>query len=161
LTPKSKADTVDFMRKLLLFAATLAFAAMALAQQYRWVDKDGRVQYGDVPPPGVSASRLKGPAAAPAAEPKTKGTLTPAEQEAAFRKRQQEAEKDRDKQAQTEQQAQAKRDNCARAQENLRMLESGQRITRTDAKGERYYLEDTQVAQEAAKARQVVQASCS
>ena len=150
------------MRKLLLFAATLAFAATALAQQYRWVDKDGRVQYGDVPPPGVSASRLKGPAAAPAAaEPKTKGPLTPAEQEAAFRKRQLDGEKEREKQAQAEKQTQARQENCARAQQALRTLESGQRISRTDAKGERYILDDAQIAQETVQARQAVKASCS
>ncbi|MDQ5848870.1 MAG: DUF4124 domain-containing protein [Pseudomonadota bacterium] len=151
------------MKRILIFTATMAFATLALGQQYKWVDKDGRVQYGDAPPPGVSATRLKGsPAApaAPAAEPQTKGPLTPAEQEAAFRKRQQEAGKERDKQAQADQQAQAKRDNCARAQQNLSMLESGQRIARTDAKGERYYLDDAQVSQEAARARQTMQQAC-
>jgi hypothetical protein len=39
-------------------------------------------------------------------------------------------------------------------------MESGQRIARTDARGERYFLEDAQVAQEAAKARQAVQQWC-
>jgi transcriptional regulator with AAA-type ATPase domain len=42
----------------------------------------------------------------------------------------------------------------------LRTLESGQRIARTDAKGERSFLDEAQVAQEAAKARQAVQQWC-
>ena len=36
----------------------LAFG-VAQAQGYRWVDKDGKVRYGDVPPPGVKATPLR------------------------------------------------------------------------------------------------------
>lgn len=152
------------MKKLFAFLVLAACAAAASAQQYKWVDENGRVRYGDVPPPGVKVQRLKpvpgGPAPASEAQKsdKTEKPLTP---EQAFRKRQQDAQKDRDKQAQAEQEAQAKRENCTRAQESLRTLESGQRISRTDAKGERYYLEDAQIAQETARARQAVQEWCS
>jgi flagellar motor protein MotB len=168
-----KAATVDFMNRMMLFALGMTLAAAASAQQYKWTDSSGRVQYGDVPPPGVSVTRLKRstggyatPSDAPAADAKdaakaaAKGPLTPAEQEAAYRRRQQDAAKDRDKQAAADQQAAAKRQNCASAQENLRALESGQRIMRTDAKGERVYLEDAQIQQEAARARAVVQQAC-
>jgi Domain of unknown function (DUF4124) len=150
------------MNKAIILVVSCLFAAAASAQQYKWVDQDGKVRYGDVPPPGVKAQRLKPPtggsAPAPAAAAKQgEKPLTPEE---AFRKRQQESQKDQQKQAQTEQQAQDKRENCARAQESLRALESGQRIQRTDSKGERYYLEDAQVAQEAARARQTVKEWC-
>lgn len=151
------------MRKALLFIFAMALAAAASAQQYKWVDQDGKVRYGDTPPPGVKATPLKPPprgASAPDPAPAAKKDGKPLTPEEAFRKRQEEAQKDRDKQAQADQQAATKRDNCARAQENLRMLESGQRISRTDAKGERYYLEDAQIAQETAKARQAVQQWC-
>ena len=152
-----------------LFAARVATAAillacsgLALAQQYKWVDADGKVRYGDVPPPGVKAQRMKPPAsgpspASPAAASKGEKPLSP---EAAYRKRQEDAQKERDKGAQAEQEASAKRENCTRAQESLRTLESGQRIARTDSKGERYYLEDAQIAQETARARQLVKESC-
>ncbi|HWM45007.1 MAG TPA: DUF4124 domain-containing protein [Burkholderiales bacterium] len=149
------------MKKLL--ALTFFFAAAASAQQYKWVDQDGKVRYGDVPPPGANATRLKPPTAgtpgAPAEAKKDGGKpLTP---EQAFRKRQDDAQKEQQNQAKADQEAQARRENCARAQEALRSFESGQRIARTDAKGERYFLEDAQVAQETAKARQAVQQSCS
>lgn len=154
------------MNRAIIFSLGLLFATAAAAQQYKWVDQNGRVQYGDVPPPGVKAQRLKPPAGgsapAPAAAAKKgdKGekALSP---EAAFRKRQEDAEKERQKEAQSEQEASAKRENCARAQESLRTLESGQRIQRTDAKGERYYLEDAQIAQELTRARQIAQQNCS
>ena len=161
------------MKRTLVLAALLAAAAGASAQQYKWVDRNGRIQYGDMPPPGVQAMPLRAPsgraAPPPAAtgeakdEPKSeakKGPLTPAEQEAEFRKRSDEAEKQRLKQAQAAEESAARKENCAVARNQLRTMESGQRIARTDGRGERYFLEDAQVAQEAAKARQAVQQWC-
>ncbi|HEU5177468.1 MAG TPA: DUF4124 domain-containing protein [Burkholderiales bacterium] len=151
------------MNRAIIFGLGVLFAAAAAAQQYKWVDQNGKVQYGDVPPPGVKAQRLKPPPGAPApaaaAKKDEKGAkaLSP---EAAYRKRQEDAQKENEKAAQAEQEAAAKRENCARAQESLRTLESGQRIARTDAKGERYYLEDAQIAQEITRARQMVRESC-
>jgi hypothetical protein len=152
-----------------LFAATVATAGIllacshpALAQQYKWVDPDGKVRYGDVPPPGVKAQRLRPPASGPSSPSTSAATKgeKPLSPEAAYRKRQEDAQKERDKGAQAEQEASAKRENCTRAQESLRTLESGQRIARTDSKGERYYLEDAQISQETARARQLVKDNC-
>ena len=143
---------------LLLFAsliALLAAAAGASAQQYRWTDANGRVQYGDVPPPGANATALRG-GASPASQPAAQKSQSPGDLDAQFRKRQQEASEAREKQAKAEEQAQQKKENCARAQGSLRQLESGARIGAVDAKGERYYLDEAQVAQETAKAREAV-----
>ena len=137
-----------------------AVAGGAVAQQYKWVDENGRVRYGDVPPAGVQATPLRAPAtgsAAPSPEANNTRALTP-EQE--FRKRQEDAQKERDMQAKADQDAQVKRENCSRAQDALRTLESGQRISRTDSKGERYFLDDAQIAQETAKARESVGQWC-
>jgi glutaredoxin len=40
-------------------ALLLAAPALALAQQYRWIDESGRVQYGDAPPPGAKNVQKK------------------------------------------------------------------------------------------------------
>ena len=156
------------MKKSLILALGLAFTAAAFAQQFKWIDKDGKVRYGDVPPPGVKATPLRGPATpAPAAKsatkdgkPAAKGPLTPAEQDAEFRKRQLEGEKAREKEQKETQQAQEKKENCARAREQVTAIETGQRIARTNAQGERYYLDDAQTAQEAQKARQLAGQWC-
>jgi hypothetical protein len=169
------------IRTSLLLVALAAFAAAASAQQYKWVDRNGRVQYGDTPPPGVNARPLRGsarppapPAApeeasgdAPAEKPAAageaaakKGPPTLAERDAEFRKRREEAEKAAQKQAKAEQEAKTRKDNCERAQASARFLESGQRVTRTDASGERRFLEDAEIAQEAARARQMVKEWC-
>lgn len=160
------------MRRLFVLLALTAFATAAFAQQFKWVDKDGKVRYGDTPPPGVKATSLRPPpgAAAPAAKSPTtkgaaakdvrKGPMTPAEQEQDYRKRQLEAQKGAEKAAEERKEAEAKAASCRSAQEQQRMLESGQRIARTDSKGERYFLEDTQVAQESARARELVKQWC-
>ena len=143
----------------------------AQAQVYCWNTKDGKRQCGDTPPPGVKATAMGAPAA-PAVSPPPAGAkdaaskdakkapLTPAEQEQEFRKRQLEAQKAREKEEQARRDADAKNENCERAREALRTFESGQRIARMDKQGERVYLDDAQVAQEAEKARQAVQRSC-
>ena len=154
---------------LLLAAGT---ASTASAQMYRWVDKDGKVRYGDTPPPGAKTSSIKAPQSggvapasgdstpATAAKDAKKGPLTPAEQEQDYRKRQADARKSADK-ADAEGRGKSERnENCERTKEYLRSLESGQRIARVNPSGERYYLEDNQVAQEVAKAQQSVQQAC-
>ena len=105
------------MTKALLCAVGLAFAATALAQQYRWVDKDGKVGYGDTPPPGVQAAPLKPPAgpSAPAAAP-NKDAAKDLSPEAAFRKRQQERQEGEQKAAKERADAEAKRVNCEQSQ---------------------------------------------
>ena len=149
------------MKRILVTAALLAFSGAALAQQYKWVE-NGRVRYGDVPPPGVNATRLRPPppGSAPAAAPRGKGPLSAAAKDADFRKRQQDAAKEREKQDLAAQDAAGKRENCERAQEYVRTIESGQRISRTDSKGERYFLDDAQRAQELDQARQAAKQWC-
>ena len=161
------------MLRTLVLLSGLALVTAAAAQS-KWVDKDGRVTYGDAPPQGVNAQPLH---RAPTLQPYStdastdkadkadkkddakKKPLTAAEQDAAFRKRQEEAAKERDKQAKADGSAAAKRENCARAQSYVRTLETG-RVTSTDAQGERYFLDENQLAQENAKARQEVRDWC-
>ena len=144
--------------------------AAAQAQVYCWNTKDGKRQCGDTPPPGVKATVLSAPAAPPAPAPAgakdaaskdaKKGPLTPAQQDQEFRKRQLEAQKASEKDEKARQDADAKKENCERARNALRMLESGQRIARVDKQGERYYIDEAQVEQESERARQAVQQSC-
>lgn len=158
------------MLRILILCVTLAFAAAAPAQLYRWVDEDGKVRYGDTPPPGVKTRTLRAPpgrapvpddaAKDSGAKDARKGPLTPAEQEQEFRKRQLEAQKAREKEALAEKEAGAKQENCARAREVLATFESGQRISRTGAQGERYYLDDEARARETEAARQAVRDWC-
>ncbi|MDH4094614.1 MAG: DUF4124 domain-containing protein [Betaproteobacteria bacterium] len=154
--------------RILLCALSLAVAGGAAAQTYRWVDKDGKVRYGDTPPPGVDARRLSGPSAppAPSAAPDASakdakgGPLTPAEREQEFQKRRLEAQKAEQKAAAAAKDQEIKAENCRRARESLATLEGGRRILRTNAQGEQYYLEDDARAAETQRAQQAVQDWC-
>jgi uncharacterized iron-regulated membrane protein len=143
------------MKRTLILVALLLAAAGVSAQQYKWTDSKGRVQYGDVPPPGAKATALKGSSGGAAPAPSSLS-----EQEAGFRKRREEAQKARETQAKVEQEAREKKDNCANAQAAARTLASGQRIAATNAQGERYFLGEAEIAKESARVRQQVQEWC-
>jgi len=146
--------------------ATLAVLALLAtgtqAQVLCWTTKDGKRQCGDTPPPGVKVTTMGAPTAPAApAVPAKKGAAAKGDPEQEFRKRQIEAEKAREKEQQAQEQAEAKQQNCERAREAVRVLETGQRISRVDKDGERYYLDEQQTAQETERARQAVQKNCS
>jgi hypothetical protein len=153
-------------RKQLAFLAALLVSTTAFAQ-YVWLDERGGKQYSDRPPPSsVPASRiLKQPGgvrpdAAPAAEsqpaPATTTASSIAEQNAEFRKRKTEqAEKDK-KAADEAKAATDKSKNCERAREYQHSLESGVRIARTDAAGERSFLTDEQRERELRETRRIL-----
>ncbi len=149
-----------------LLALAFAFAGAAHAQ-YRWVDKDGKTRYGDTPPPGVKATHLGAPASGSAPAPASaaastgakKGPMTSAEKEQDYRKRQELAKKEAEKSEKSEKAAAEKVENCTRAREYKVTLDSG-RVARTNAAGERYYMDEAQIAAEQGKAQQVIQQHC-
>jgi len=157
------------MRKIIFVAAALAFSAGVSAQAYKWKDANGHTRYGDTPPPGVAATQIRGPSRIPAPEPaeakdekadkagKAEKPLTP---EQAFRKRQQDRAAAEDKAAKERADAEAKKSNCQTAQTQLRLLESGQRVSTLNAAGERVYLDDGQRAAETARAQKAVSDWC-
>lgn len=159
---------------LYVFGIGLALiAAAANAQQYKWKDAQGRWVYGDVPPAGVKVESLKPPPSTPVAPVKSTASeagakaaaksskpLTAAEKEMEFRRRIKEAQEKAAKTAKEEQTARETKQNCDLAREQERTLASGQRISRVDAKGERYYMNDAQRTQELAKARTNVNQWC-
>lgn len=143
----------------------------AHAQAYKWVDENGHVEYGDRPPAGAKVTPLTKIApppapAAPAAPAKgdakaaKKGPLTPAQQELEFRRRMKAAQDAAAKADRERRAAEQKKENCENARQTLRTLQSGQRISRTDSKGERYYISDEQRAQDTARARTAVNQWC-
>jgi Domain of unknown function (DUF4124) len=163
-------------------AALVVFASCPVAAQWAWKDDNGRTVYSDRPPPAsVNTDRivrqppnkqtvLPGPASgtdptakpAPDAKPATTATApkSTAEQEMEFRKRQQERA-DAEKKAQDEQVKLAARAvECERAKGYLRAIEEGHRIERTNASGEREFLDDSQRAAEAERTRKMIQSTC-
>lgn len=155
------------MSKILVLLMGLALAGVAQAQIKCWTTADGKRACGDAPPAGAKVTTVRGTGSAPAPAPAAsaskdakKGPLTAAEQEKAYRERQQEAQKAAAKADKEKQDKVARNEGCERTKEYLQTLESGQRIARSNPSGERYYLDENQVALEVAKARESMQKAC-
>jgi len=169
------------MVRIALFAVAFLVVSSAQAQVYKCVDSSGKTIYSQDPCPAntksgtISRSGPSAPAApspdstadkaaagdaAKTAAPKTAAPKTAAEQEQAFRKRQQEQAKAAKESGQKDAEAQRKAEACRNARDRLAQYEIGGRLSRINAQGERYYLEDTQVEQEKVQARADIARAC-
>lgn len=163
------------LRATVLLAAVIGITMAGPASaQWKWRDGKGQVQYSDLPPPqgtpdkdilqrpsggalrAAPAPALVAASAASAPLLVPKGTEPELE---AKRKKQEQDEADK-KKAEEARIAAAKADNCLRARSQLRTLESGVRIARTNDKGEREILDDKQLAGEQKRARDVIASDC-
>src|SRR3989475_13121447 len=171
------------MIRIALLAVAYLVASSAQAQVRKCVDAEGKIIYTQDPCPAntksgsISRSVIQAPAAAPADSaakgdagksdagksdaPKSAAPKTAAEQEQAFHKRQQDQAKAAKESEQKSAEAQRKAENCRNARERLTQYEIGGRQSRINAQGERYYLDDSQIDQEKARARADVAQSCS
>ena len=133
------------------------------AETFQWRDSNGRLIISDRPPPAGVREVKKMDATAPAPSGAAAQNVAPpttAEQEMAFRKRQQEAREKADKEAKEAATAAQKRENCARAQSHLQSLESGRRMILPDGQGGETFLEDADRGAEIAKIQKVISESC-
>ena len=157
---------------LALMSGLWLVVAPATAQTYKWTDADGKVHYSDQPPPAntkekVTVKPRKQTASAPtaAAAPTEKGApaakaRTYVEQEADFKKRQVEAAEREAAEKKTANEATEKKRNCEQARAQLKNLQAGGRVTRTNAQGEREYMSDAQIGQEIERSKQAVDSWC-
>jgi len=86
---------------------------------------------------------------------------TYAERDAEFRKRQQERADNERKTQEEQQKAAQKAADCERSRGYMRALEDGVRVTRTDAAGNREYIDDAQRAAEMDRMRKAIRELCS
>lgn len=166
---------------LALVAATLvSFPADA---QWKWRDKSGRVQYSDLPPPlgtpeqdvlsrPASTQRRAGPgspgpsftASTPSAAVVAGASAVPAprtvEPELEAKRKKAEADATAKVKAEEQRVATARAENCSRAKTQLTTLESGIRLARANASGEREFLDDKQRADETKRTKDVIATDC-
>ncbi len=156
-----------------VLGALLAVPAQA---QWKWRDKNGQTQYSDLPPPsGIAESDiLQRPTAAQRGAPVAAGAagaasgaasgaaLAPkgSDPELEAKRRKAEQEVAAKKKAEDEKVAIAKADNCLRAKAQMRTLDSGIRIARTNDKGEREFMDDAARAAEAKRTQDIIASDC-
>lgn len=159
-------------------ALVLAAWAPEAQAQWRWRDGRGQITVSDRPPPRevpekdilsrpttvplrriapaeAPASGASAPAAAAASAPPS-----PLQAEVEARKRRAEQEQAARSKAEEERLAQQRAENCRRARGHLAALDSGQRIARTNERGEREVLDDKGRAEETRAARAVIASDC-
>ena len=153
-----------------LLAASFSVAAHA---QWKWRDKGGQMHVSDLPPPSDvaekdvlqrpdSAKFKAAPAPSPAASAITAASAPRAAVDPELDARMKRAEQERAlaQKKEDERAAAAKAENCARARDHLRTLDSGVRMGRVNDKGEREILDDKQRAEETQRTRSVVASDC-
>lgn len=122
----------------------------ANAEIYKWQDPSGRVGYGNVPPPdGSKYIELN-------VKPSKQKEVTPSDKPLSD----QSAERERKISEDQEKLAKEAAQNCARSKESLQMLESGVRVVRYNAAGEREVLDDKARAAETQNAKKAIADWC-
>ena len=138
-----------------------AFVALtpAQAQVYKWVDANGRTQYGEKPPEGVRATEVKTQGNAPTAPPESAETWKQKELE--FQRRRVEREKrERQEEAANSKSSPAARRECNSARRDLEVLEAEIPVYTRNDKGERVYIPDSDRPAKLKEARQRVRDAC-
>ena len=134
----------------------------AHAQVYKCVDASGKTVYSQSPCPSGTSSRILSRKPAPstddaASKPASKSAV---DQEMEFRKRQKEREEAEKKAGEQTAEAKRRQEECARARGEVAQYDMGGRLSRINEKGERYFLDDDQVARERSRAQASVDQLC-
>ncbi|MBB3176304.1 DUF4124 domain-containing protein [Variovorax sp. Sphag1AA] len=166
----------------LLVIGSLFLLPLGAQAQWQWIDKDNKKVFSDQPPPieipeknilrkPNSAKRLNfsapaaaegsgadapAPAPAPTAAAKPSGVDKDLEEKT---RKAEEAEKAKQA-AEAQKVAQAKADNCKRAREGKATMDSGMRVARVNAQGEREILDDDMRAAEQKRLQGVIDSEC-
>lgn len=170
---------------LCLFLLVLGLLPLGSSAQWAWTDKDGRQVFSDRAPPagvpdknifkrpGRAASQIPPDtsANAAAADPATKASspalagplgakVAGVDKELAERKKKEEQTQAALRKADEERISKAKADNCERARQAQKGLESGIRLSQINSQGEREVMDDAARAVEAKRIQSIVDSDC-
>ena len=162
-----------------LLAATPAQAQGQSASQWKWKDEKGQVHVSDMPPPrdvpdknillrptppkARAAPRAAASAASSAASPVLADAAAAkprVDAELETRKARAEAEQRAKSKAEEDKLAAQRSENCQRARQQMSAIQSGQRMARVNAQGEREILDDAGRGAERQAAQRVIDSDC-
>ncbi len=154
------------MKRAVLFAILMAWSSLSSAVVYKWIDTNGKLQYGDRPPDGVHAEVVEMLGTHPALHAMTSpatsqsgASATPAKMVAQNSSQPGEA-KDNVKQEVAADVAQAKEKQCTEAQDRYKKLIEGRRIYKAGPDGERQYLTSDEIDSERVNAKRDIDDTC-
>ncbi|WPG34949.1 DUF4124 domain-containing protein [Variovorax sp. EBFNA2] len=165
---------MNFLHWLVLgCACALPLSASA---QWQWVDNSGKKVFSDQPPPtdipeknilrraGPSPSARAPAPVTPAAEGSSETAAAPkptgVDKELEEKTKKAEAEQKAKEAAETAKVAKAKAESCARAREGKATIDSGIRLAKVNAKGEREIMDDAARAAEQKRVQSVIDSDC-
>ena len=140
--------------------------------QWKWRDSRGQIHISDIPPPRdipdkdvlqrpeVTVRKAAPAPLAVASAAASAPAKAPVDAELEERRKRTEQEQAARTEADKQKAAAVRKDNCQRAREQLATLDSGQRIARVKADGEREILDDSARAAEAKRARELMATEC-
>jgi hypothetical protein len=164
-----------------LLAVSLALTCVAASAQWQWIDKDGHKVFSDRAPPMdvLEKNIIKRPGGRPSDAATDAGTTTSEAPQTPSAAPQPNATKgmgiDKDLEAKKKQAAdaelakrkteeeratKAKIENCARSKQAQATFDSGVRISRTNASGEREVMDDATRAAELKRIQAVIASDC-
>lgn len=133
-----------------IFLAVLGMPAVHAVPIHKWVDSSGNVHYSNVPPlSGAKSSVMEYKGIGDTSKITKKEGEKPV------------LEVDPEVQKRIAEEKEIARQNCVRSKESIQMLESGVRISRMSAKGERETLDDKGRAEELERAKKASKDWCS
>lgn len=174
------------MKLRILLLCVMILPLLANAEIYKWKDKDGKIRYSDVPPPSnmqtesLYGKKIPRPTGQPPLKP-VEGDATaaankqkemdkaggkevvkdkPLTQEEAAAKRSKDAEEKKKADEAKAEEQRYKQESCKTAQANLKTYQDGGRIVKTNEKGEREYLGDTDISKAKEAAQKDIEKFC-
>lgn len=143
------------MNRLAVLALGLAFATLAGAQLYKYVDKSGKTVYSDQPPATGDSKQIRvqpsgAPPEAPAPKAGADAKKAPKEDPKVAAKKSEDAAKE----------AERKKAACDQARVRYQALADGGRIYKYNAAGEREYMSDEEIESGARQAKREMDEAC-
>jgi len=145
------------MKRIIIAAVVCAFAPLAVAQLYKYVDKDGKTVYSDQPPANADSKQMNVPSAPSAGSTPEKSAVARDKELEKGREKGREAAK---KSEQTARDAAEAQERCSNATTRYRAFVEGGRISKYNEKGERVMLGDEEIEAERETSRRQMEEAC-
>jgi uncharacterized protein DUF4124 len=146
------------MKRSIILLLALAIAPAALAQLYKYVDKNGKTVYSDQPPAGMDSKQLNVPTGRTTDSPAAPKSAV--ERDKDLDKGRKEGVEKQKRAAETADIAAQNEKYCAAARANYQTFVDGGRIGRTNEKGERVLMTDSEIDSERERARKEMEEAC-
>ena len=145
------------MMRILVLALACAVAPLAVADLYKYVDKDGKTVYSDQPPANVESQQLH---VNTGVSTSSGGAKSAVERDKDLQKGREEA-RDKAKKADTEaQNAKVAEQRCAQAQADYKTYQDGGKLFKYTKDGEREMLSDEEIEAKRKSTKQEMDEAC-